>query len=63
MNWFWLNVPAMVVFFVAITGIPLWLSVRHSDTGPAALAAASDPAGGMASASYLLPEVELVGAL
>jgi hypothetical protein len=38
MNWFWMNVPLMVVFFAAITGIPLWLSLRHPDTGPAALA-------------------------
>jgi hypothetical protein len=61
MNWFWLNVPAMVVFFVAITGIPLWLSVRHSDTGPVMLSAAA-PADNVAFASYLLPEVKLVGA-
>jgi hypothetical protein len=23
--WFWLNVPLMIVFFAAWTGIPLWL--------------------------------------
>ncbi len=63
MNWFWLNVPAMVVFFVAITAIPPWLSVRHADAGPVVLAAASDPADDMALACYLLPEVELVDAL
>jgi hypothetical protein len=60
MNWFWLNVPAMVVFFAAITGIPLWLSVRHCDTGPVMLPAASPV--DVAVATYLLPEVELVGA-
>jgi hypothetical protein len=61
MNWFWMNVPAMVVFFAAITGIPLWLSLRHSDTGPAVRPAA-DPVDDIALAAYLLPEVELVGA-
>lgn len=61
MNWFWLNVPAMVVFFAAVTGIPLWLSLRHSDTGPV-VRPASTPAGDVAFATYLLPEVELVGA-
>ena len=35
MNWFWANVPLMVVFFAAIAGIPMWLSLRHPDTGPA----------------------------
>jgi hypothetical protein len=57
MNWFWMNVPAMVVFFAAITGIPLWLSVRHCDTGPVTL-----PAANPADDVCLLPEVELVGA-
>jgi hypothetical protein len=61
MNWFWLNVPAMVVFFAAMTGIPLWLSVRHPDTGPVLLST-PDQADDVAFATYLLPEVELVGA-
>jgi hypothetical protein len=61
MNWFWLNVPAMVVFFAAMAGIPLWLSVRHPDTGPVLLSA-PDPADDVAFATCLLPEVELVGA-
>jgi hypothetical protein len=52
MNWFWMNVPAMVVFFAAITGIPLWLSVRHADIGPVMLSAA-DPADDVAFATYL----------
>jgi hypothetical protein len=62
MNWFWMNVPAMVIFFAAMTGIPLWLSVRHADTGPVVRPAAG-PADDVALAAYLLPEVELVGAL
>jgi hypothetical protein len=62
MNWFWMNVPAMVVFFAAITAIPLWLSVRHSDTGPV-MRPASGPADDVAFDALLQPEVELVGAL
>ena len=39
MNWLWLNVPLMAVFFLAMAGIPLWLVFRHPDTGPAAVLA------------------------
>jgi hypothetical protein len=31
----------MVVFFAAITGIPLWLTLRRPDTGPLTLAVSS----------------------
>ena len=34
MSWFWMNIPLMVVFFAAWTGIPLYLVLRHPDTGP-----------------------------
>lgn len=34
MNWLWINIPLMAVFFVAITGIPLWLVFRRPDHGP-----------------------------
>ena len=45
MNWFWLNIPLDAVFFLAVTGIPLWLVFRHPDTGPTATApAAAQPA-------------------
>jgi len=37
MNWFWINVPLMAVFFLAMTGIPLWLVFKHPDTGPATM--------------------------
>ena len=37
MNWLWLNVPLMAVFFLAMAGIPLWLVFKHPDTGPAAV--------------------------
>jgi hypothetical protein len=33
-SWFWLNVPLMAVFFLAWSGIPLWLVLRHPDTAP-----------------------------
>ncbi len=61
MNWFWLNVPAMVVFFAAITGIPLWLSFRHCDTGPETLLAL-DPADDVVAVAELAAESEPVGA-
>jgi hypothetical protein len=63
MNWFWLNVPAMVVFFAAITGIPLWLSFRHCDTGPVTLLMTSDPADDVVAVAAVEDESELVGAL
>ena len=31
MNWFWINIPLMAVFFLAMTGIPLWLVFKHPD--------------------------------
>jgi hypothetical protein len=30
-NWFWLNVPLMALFFLAVAGIPLWLVLRRPD--------------------------------
>jgi hypothetical protein len=33
-NWLWLNIPLMAVFFLAMTGIPMWMVFRHPDTGP-----------------------------
>jgi hypothetical protein len=61
MSWFWMNVPPMVVFFAAMTGIPLWLSLRHPDTGPVTSTAFS-PVDDVVYAAPL-PERELVGAL
>lgn len=34
MTWFWLNIPLAALFFLAWTLIPLWMVVRHPDTGP-----------------------------
>jgi hypothetical protein len=31
-SWFWLNIPLAVAFFLAWSGIPLWLVLRHPDT-------------------------------
>ena len=33
MNWFWINIPLMAVFFLAMTGISLWLVLKYPD-GP-----------------------------
>ena len=60
MNWFWANIPAMVVFFTAIAGIPLWLSLRHPETAPAT-SVTSSLAENMAIVAALLPEAELAG--
>jgi hypothetical protein len=27
--WFWLNVPADVLFFLAVSGIPLWMVLKE----------------------------------
>ena len=35
MNWILLNIPLGVAFFLAITGIPLWMVIKHPDRGPA----------------------------
>ncbi|HXW43221.1 MAG TPA: hypothetical protein VEL03_00430 [Streptosporangiaceae bacterium] len=46
MNWLWLNIPLDAIFFLAVTGIPLWLVLRHPDVGPAAAASpVAEPAG------------------
>jgi hypothetical protein len=34
MNWLWINIPLMAVFFVVFTGIPLWLVFKRPDQGP-----------------------------
>ena len=49
MNWFWMNIPAALVFVGLWSGIPMWLVLRHPDRGPAPLPAQS-PAGGRRAA-------------
>ena len=34
MNWLWWNIPLEAVFFLAMTGIPLWMVIRHPDSRP-----------------------------
>jgi hypothetical protein len=33
-TWLWVDVPLCVLFFLAVSGIPLWMVIRHPDTGP-----------------------------
>ncbi len=33
MNWFWMNIPAAMVFVAAWVGIPLWMVLRHPSWG------------------------------
>jgi hypothetical protein len=39
MNWFWMNVPAALVFVGLWSGIPLWLVLKRPDRGPQSPAA------------------------
>jgi hypothetical protein len=32
-TWFWLNIPIGAVLFAAMVSIPLWLVIKHPDTG------------------------------
>jgi hypothetical protein len=34
MIWLLLNVPLMVLFFALCAGVPMWLVLKHPDTGP-----------------------------
>jgi hypothetical protein len=34
-NWLWINIPLMAVFFLATAGIPLWLVFKYPDRRPA----------------------------
>ena len=55
--WFWLNIPIAAVIFAAMVGIPLWLVIRHPDTGEETKAAAAPRA---AAAIYLASMDEAV---
>ena len=35
MIWLLLNIPLMVMFFALWVGVPMWLVLKHPDTGPA----------------------------
>jgi hypothetical protein len=39
MNWLLLNVPLAAAFVGAWVGIPLWMTLKHPDTGPSFSAA------------------------
>lgn len=58
MMWFWLNMPLAAVFFLAITGVPLWLVIRHPDAAPAAETAGRDATRRPAAAVAALPEAQ-----
>jgi hypothetical protein len=52
MVWFWINIPLMAVFFLAMTGIPLWLVLKHPDGREAAPARP-----GLALPDFAMPEL------
>jgi hypothetical protein len=35
MTWLLLNIPLAALFFALWVGIPLWMVIKHPDTGPA----------------------------
>jgi hypothetical protein len=35
MNWLWLNIALGALIFLAVSGIPLWMVIKHPDTAPA----------------------------
>jgi hypothetical protein len=56
MSWFWMNIPAALVFVGLWSGIPMWLVLRHPDRGPQARAVqASAPIGPVAPADPHMP--------
>ena len=57
MNWILLNIPLCAVFFLAVAGIPLWMVVRHPDTGPDGSRAAA-PGGTVRAAASAVPMTE-----
>ncbi len=36
MAWLWMNIPLSVLMFGAVTGIPVWVVIKHPDVGPPA---------------------------
>ena len=39
MTWLLLNIPLAILFFALWVGVPLWLVLKHPDTGPTPAAA------------------------
>jgi len=33
-TWLWIDIPLCALFFLAVCGIPLWMVIKHPDTGP-----------------------------
>jgi hypothetical protein len=63
MFWFMLNIPLAVAIFLAITGIPIALVIRHPDQRPTPAAAAGrGPADQAGDPAVIREERELVGA-
>ena len=65
MGWFWLNIPIGIVIALAVSGIPLWLVLKHPDERPRiSVAAADTPAkAGQPSASPAAMSYELAARL
>jgi len=59
MIWFMLNMPLAAAFFAAWVGIPLWMTLKPSRTGPAFSAAPAYPAAEAPLAEAKQPEPAL----
>jgi hypothetical protein len=44
-TWLWIDIPLCALFFLAVCGIPLWMVIRHPDTGPNRAGMASQRSG------------------
>ncbi len=33
-TWLWIDIPLCALLFLAVCGIPLWMVIKHPDTGP-----------------------------
>lgn len=61
MNWLWLNISLATPIFLAVTLIPLWLVIKHPDTGPPAPAAARRSDGRAAAVLAVRPAAPAAG--
>lgn len=44
-TWLWIDIPLCALFFLAVCGIPLWMVIKHPDTGPNRAGIASQRSG------------------
>lgn len=60
MSWMWINILMAAAFFGAWVGVPLWLTFKHPDTGPAQASAATQMAAAPLADLDLIPDSDRV---